>query len=97
MRRIEGTILSSIKLSTVPSIPPYAQIVSPYNLTYVKAKLNRYLRRAKIDKGWVLNRRRQAFMPELELAAGIGLDGDVAFNQAAGKVGAFRAGLADAA
>ena len=35
-------------------------------------------------------------MPELKLTAGIGLDGDVAFNQAAGKVGAFRAGLADA-
>ena len=34
-------------------------------------------------------------MPKLELAAGIGLDGDVALNQAAGKVRAFSAGLMD--
>jgi len=35
-------------------------------------------------------------VPELELAAGVGLDGYVAINQAAGKIGAFRASLADA-
>ena len=35
-------------------------------------------------------------MPELELAAGIGLDRDIALNQAAGKVRAFSTGLADA-
>jgi len=35
-------------------------------------------------------------VPELQLAAGIGLDRDVALYQAAGKIGAFCAGLADA-
>jgi len=34
-------------------------------------------------------------VPELQLAAGVGLDGDVALNQAAGKVRAFGAGLMD--
>ena len=36
-------------------------------------------------------------MPELELAAGIGLDGDVALNQTAGKVGTFCASQTDTA
>jgi len=49
-----------------------------------------------VVEGWVLYSCRQAFVPELELAAGIRLDGNVALNQAAGKVGAFRAGLAHA-
>jgi hypothetical protein len=46
--------------------------------------------------GWVLNSRVQAFVPELELGAGVRLDGNVALNQAAGKIRAFRAGLMDA-
>ena len=36
-------------------------------------------------------------MPKLDLAAGIGLDGDVALNQDAGKVRAFCTSLADTA
>jgi len=47
-------------------------------------------------EGWVLYSCRQAFVPELELGAGVSFDGNVALNQAAGKVGAFRAGLAHA-
>lgn len=39
----------------------------------------------------------QTFVPELQLAAGIRLDGYIALYQAAGEVGAFCAGLADAA
>ena len=51
---------------------------------------------AVIAVGWVLNKRRQAFVPELKLATGIGLDGNVAIDQAAGKVGAFSTGKVNA-
>ena len=43
-----------------------------------------------------LNERRQAFVPELELAAGIGFDGHVAIDEVTGKIGAFSTGKADA-
>jgi len=36
-------------------------------------------------------------VPELELAAGIGFDGNIAIDQATGEVGAFRASQANAA
>jgi len=39
----------------------------------------------------------QAFVPELELAAGVGFDGDVAFNQVTGEFSTFSAGLMDTA